>query len=869
MNKMNDKNLPPTADNSSNTKKNRHKKKKKNKLLLVIQKLFAIIMTTLLSLFLVMVITGTIVATALTVYVLDFMDETTGITIQEMEMSCNSYVYAYDKNNELVELHKVSNDLQRIPITIDEIPQHVRDAFVYTEDERFYTHDGVDYKRTFSAFLNMFIHIYDTEQGGSTITQQLIKNLTGDNETSPQRKIREIFRAMQLEKKYSKDEILETYLNYIGFGGPINGIQLASIQYFGKDVKDLSVAEAATLAAIPKSPNYFGPYVYEEDEETGEIIDGKINNKERQQYVLWQMYKNGALTYDEYQECLNEKLIYKDSEEYKKLHPEELEAKEDEENEKPSWIVDAAINEFCGIIQEMYNIDYNEALRRFNTGGYQLYTTADLDFQDYLDEKFLDINNLMSRSAVIRYVDLDGDGEYEEDVPQVGFAALNYKGEVLGMGAGIGKKEKALTWNYAVDQTRQVGSTMKPVSTYGLALYTDVIHWGSYYRDSPIEVNGELWPTNYSVDGSFSATGNSIPVYYALQKSHNTVPARLCQELGVEAVFKFSTENLNMNLDPEDEDFAPLSVGALTYGISIQNLVNAYLPYGTDGTEYEAHIISKVTQANHDFLDIDGDPHEGVDPETAWVMNRLLRNIVQNGTGSGAQISGIEVCGKTGTTSDWYDSTFVGLMPDFVSGVWVGYDKLIDNPSLPISLHAAEVWRNVVYDWVSDPEHVEKTEFTPNEDVIQAPICSNSGKIAGSGCPHGIIGYWKSSNAPYCDTSYSSSYDSSYKNDDDDDDDYSYASTSAPATSSYESYTTSAPSNGGDTPSTTAGYVDPPAPEPTDPPAPEPTDPPAPEPTDPPAPEPTDPPAPEPDPPAPEPDPPAPEPDPPAPEPSR
>ena len=229
---MNDINQPQTADNST-APKNTRRKKKKSKLLLVIRKLFAIIMTTLLSLFLVMVITGTIVATALTVYVFDFMDETTGITIQEMEMSCNSYVYGTDKDGELIELYKVSNDLQRIPITIDEIPQHVRDAFVYTEDERFYTHDGVDYKRTFTAFLNMFIHIYNTEQGGSTITQQLIKNLTGDDETSPQRKIREIFRAMQLEKKYSKDEILETYLNYIGFGGPINGIQLASLQYFG------------------------------------------------------------------------------------------------------------------------------------------------------------------------------------------------------------------------------------------------------------------------------------------------------------------------------------------------------------------------------------------------------------------------------------------------------------------------------------------------------------------------------------------------------------------------------------------------------------------------------------------------------------
>ena len=158
------------------------------------------------------------------------------------------------REDELVVLHKVKTDVQRIPVTIDRIPQHVRNAFVYTEDERFYTHDGVDYKRTFSAFVNMFVHIYDTEQGGSTITQQLIKNLTGDDEHTPQRKIREIFAAMQLEKSYTKDEILVEYLNYIGFGGPVNGIQLASIRYFGKNVEELTVPEAAVLAAIPKSP---------------------------------------------------------------------------------------------------------------------------------------------------------------------------------------------------------------------------------------------------------------------------------------------------------------------------------------------------------------------------------------------------------------------------------------------------------------------------------------------------------------------------------------------------------------------------------------------------------------------------------------
>ncbi|MBR6243565.1 MAG: transglycosylase domain-containing protein, partial [Ruminococcus sp.] len=296
------------------------RRKKKNRFLMILKKLFAVIATTLLSLFLVMIITGTIVTTALTVYVLEFMEGTTSITLQELESGSDTYFYSTDTdengNEKLTVIHRVKTDVHRIPVSIDRIPQHVRDAFVYTEDERFYSHDGVDYKRTFSAFVNMFLHIYDTEQGGSTITQQLIKNLTGDDEHSPQRKIREIFSAMQLEKSYTKDEILEEYLNYIGFGGAVNGIQLASLTYFGKNVEELTTPEAAVLAAIPKSPEEYGPFT-DYVNKYGERVSGRDVNRERQKYVLKKLYDNGAITYDQYQEFRSTPIIYADSDEYK------------------------------------------------------------------------------------------------------------------------------------------------------------------------------------------------------------------------------------------------------------------------------------------------------------------------------------------------------------------------------------------------------------------------------------------------------------------------------------------------------------------------------------------------------------------------
>lgn len=744
-------------DGRSTTISRKKPKKKRHPVVNFFRKLMAVIATTLLSLFLVMVITGTIVATALTVYVLDFMEDSTSISMAELESGSDTYFYGteFDENGEeqLKVLQRIKTDVHRIPVSIDQIPQHVRNAFVCTEDERFYIHDGVDYKRTFSAFLNMFIHFYDTDQGGSTITQQLIKNLTGDDERSPQRKIREIFSAMQLEKKYSKDKILEEYLNYIGFGGPRNGIQKASRDYFGKDVSELTVPEAAVLAAIPQSPEWYGPFVEYEDEDTGQvIIDGKANNKERQEYVLWQMYKNGTITYDEYQEYLNTHIVYTDSEEYKRLHPEiELE-KQESENENYTWEVDAMMYEAAGYLMEQYDIDEQEAIKRINKGGYRIYSTIDRKMQDYVEEKFLDINNIVSASYVTSWADIDGDGQYEEYLPHIAFVALRYDGSVMCQVGDLGPKVGSLSTSYAVREPRQIGSTMKPISTYGYAIENNKAHWGSVFQDKPVtEVNGKPWPTNYTVDSSISLSYASNFLYYFLQQSFNTVPAQICDTYTPHEIFEFSKNKLGLQLDPSDEALSPLSVGALTYGITLENLVNAYLPYGNNGIYNDAHIISKIEDASHNVIySNDGNPREAVSSETAWVMNRLLRNVVQNGTGTSARCNNKVVCGKTGTTDNWYDLTFVGLTRDFVSGITIGYKYYNESLSLPINLHSADIWKNIIGDYVETMFTDTPADFEPDPNVIEAPMCSATGMIAGPYCPKGITGFWKSTNAPYC-----------------------------------------------------------------------------------------------------------------------
>ena len=696
----------------------------------------------MLSIFLVVVITGTIVATAMTVYVLEFMDESTDVTIKELENSANTIVYAQD-GDKLVQLYAVTSEVQRIPVDIEQIPQHVRDAFVCVEDERFYSHEGVDYKRTFAAFANMFMHIYDTKQGGSTITQQLIKNLTGDDDPSPERKIREIFRAMQFEKKYSKDEILENYLNYIGFGGPTNGIQLASIKYFGKDVSELSIAEAACLAAIPKSPETINPFAGYEDENGKWVNTGKEANRERQESVLYHMYGNGAISYDQYQEALNEKLIFTDSEEYKQAHPESDAEELMDEQKASSWVVDTALREYAAVLMEEYGIDEEEAFKRINTGGYQIYTTVDLEMQKYVEEKYSDLNNLMDAESNSTWVD-----EYEQLYPESAFIAMDYNGNILSIAGGIGVKEKLLIFNRATMAKRQPGSCIKPITTYGLALYSDHIHWGSMYKDSPIKLEGEKWPENYD----YVWRGYNMFIFEALRESRNTVPAQLCQELTPQAVFNFATQNLNVDLVDITEEgatdiaYAPLTVGALTYGISPQNLVNAYIPYGNGGTYCDAHIVSRVERGDGSVVyENDGNPHEAIDPETAYVMNHLLQEVIKNGTGTAAQLSNKTVAGKTGTSEDWNDLCFVGLTEDFVSGVWIGYDE---KQELNHGLSSAQVWYNIIGEYANSIE--SDNSYPTCDSVVEAPMCSSTGLIAGPYCSSSITGYWKSSNAPTC-----------------------------------------------------------------------------------------------------------------------
>ena len=275
------------------------------------------------------------------------------------------------------------------------------------------------------------------------------------------------------------------------------------------------MAEAACLAAIPKSPETLNPFAGYKDDTTGEWVNtGKQKNKKRQEYVLWQMYNNGALTYDEYQAAVHEKLVFTDSDEYKAAHPETEKQEETDPNQPTSWIVDAALYEVADYLKEQFNLSTEQAISRINRGGYQIYTTVDQDMQAYVEEKYKDLGNLVEKDRVAKWEDQNGDGEYSSDeivYPESAFVAMNYKGEIKAMVGATGEKTQSLCFNYATMEQRQPGSTIKPLTTYGLALESDLIHWGSIYKDEPIEVEGKAWPTNYSED---SPAGQYRPYTY-------------------------------------------------------------------------------------------------------------------------------------------------------------------------------------------------------------------------------------------------------------------------------------------------------------------------------------------------------------------
>lgn len=709
--------------------------------------------TTISAMLLIFVIMMCIVVTIITVYILDFADNGFTLNLRDAETKFTTVIYGYDEEGHEVELKTIAIEQNRFWVDYEDISPHLIHAVIATEDKRFYEHEGVDWRRTVFSLGANVLNSSRAGEGGSTITQQLIKNLTGDDEISWERKLREIFRALSLEKKFTKTDILESYLNNIGWGGMNYGIGAAAQYYFDKEAKDLDIAESAILASIIKNPSKRSPY---EDLE---------NCKENQLNSLYYMYEQGYINTEEYENAVSEQVkfartVYGDAFGY--IDPRSVASNtdnnDDDNDDDPDeddtyeayrwdeyeisqdWYVDAALDQVYEDFAELKGISYTSARNEICNGGFKIYVNEDMRIQNIINEKYKDPY----------YVLYNYDSSTPEDeLLQSAFVIMDYTGTVLGIAGGLGDKPGDNCWNRATMSTRAPGSTMKPISAYSMALENNLITYSTMIPDKGIKVYGEtdLWPKN--IGGITS--GELTPVWRAVQVSTNTVAVRVARLVGVTNLYNQLVDNLGITtlVPGNDEAFSPIPLGALTKGIKLYELAAAYQIFGNGGIYYEPKMYSKVIDSqNNVILEQNFYGNQAISSDTAWITNRLMRTVIANpGTYvSAADLNNVEVVGKTGTSNDGKNLMFVGLTPNYVAADWLGVDNGMDiDKASATHKHLAEVWHGILSE-VEDTSAVQK--FNAEPTVVERQFCTDTGLLASTNCANTSVGYYRKNNLP-------------------------------------------------------------------------------------------------------------------------
>lgn len=663
------------------------------------------------SVFLVGVITACLVMGAFLVYAFTFVDATMEEDLNDLALEFTTTIYAADSNGEFHPYQSLHAEFNRewVADTDGNIPENLKNAFIAIEDKRFKKHKGVDWKRTISAFANLFFHFYSSNQGGSTITQQLVKNLTGDNSSSPARKVREIMRAHYLEERYSKDTILECYLNTVSMAGGMYGVEVASNYYFNKSTKDLELHECAALASIVKAPETYRPDKFPE------------RNKNRRQAVL--------------EEMLDQKLITR--EEFDEYYEKELVVIADKKNlqELPinSYFVDALIDDVVEGLMDVYGFDKTHASNNFYNGGYKIYATIDPNVQSAIDAVFYD--------SKYSYKGKDG------ALLQGSMTVIDYEGNVLGMAGGIGQKTSNRGLNRALQAVRQPGSTIKPLSAYAPAIEKDLITYSTILNDEERYYGKDeyLWkPNNWYNDGGYYG---KITVEYALERSCNTIPVALVDTLTTQKSYDFLVGKLGLtHLNANDINYSPLGMGGTNGGVTTFEEAAAYAVFGNGGIYNEPKLYYKV--CDHDgkvILQSETNSTIALSEDTATVMNHLLQNVVYGAEGTGRQVKTYlthKIFAKTGTSNDDMNCWFTGGTPYCVGSVWCGYDSLqkVSNNDV-----AKVMWREVMS---RIHKNLPEKDFVDSTYAVSKEYCTSTGLLATDVCPKKKTGWYKVSNVP-------------------------------------------------------------------------------------------------------------------------
>jgi len=599
------------------------------------------------------------------------------------------------------------------------------------EDKRFYEHKGVDWIRFVAVFIKDHFRT-----GGSSITQQLVKNITGERDATFVRKFNEIGYALNLENNFNKTQILEAYLNTLYLGEGCYGVKTAAEKYFGKDVSDLNLAECACIASITKAPYGYDPLV------------NPANNRERQLDCLQCMLDQGKITKAEYTEAANYELILTNSEKYIEQNPEKIEEEKEEKETPQSFYVDFIIDTLYDQFMNEKGMSKQEATQKIYYGGLKIYAALDTSIQATLEDVYVNRKTFPDESR-------------REVQAQSAMTIMDYSGRVVAICGEAGKKSGNRCLNRAADSPRQPGSSIKPISVYGPAIDSNIITWSSLYQDKAFAYQGKQWPKNQSGWGG----GNYVTVQNAIDRSLNTVAARICYfDLTVQTsyhyltdVFKISTANAEHDMAP-----APLATGAMYKGITTLEMAAAYAVFGNGGKYYKPYCYYKVTNSDGSTVYFDNTLNEGeqvIGEDSADVMCELLQTVTtaSNGTGTAYKVDGFQTMGKTGTTTDDYDRWFVGGTPYYVAAVWYGYDlnKTVSNVS---GNPSGKIFKKVM-----NPIHEDlpEKEFPKCDTVQECRYCTVTGKLASKRCYSTAVGWYKTSNLPETCSSYHSSSSSS------------------------------------------------------------------------------------------------------------
>lgn len=683
------------------------------------------------------VLTVLVVVTTVLVSAIVYVKGDLVVNLDEYKANQNqtSFVYAYDKSGATVELARLHGEEDRVWVDLDDMSPYLKEAFIALEDTRFMKHHGVDWIRTFGVIIKP----KNIGQGGSTITQQLIKNITNNKEVTIVRKYREILMALNLEENYNKDVILEAYLNTLYLGSGCYGVKTASEKYFGKDVSELDAAECACLAVITKAPTKYNPLLNPDE------------NLKRRNHCLKLMYDEGkgCLNEEEYNAATTENLIFTNSPDY--VPSDKIkDTKTANEDEKVinSFYVDYVIQAVRDDLMEKYGYSKQQATNQIYYGGLKIYTAVDLDVQATLEDVYVNRKSFPDMVS-----------KKDGSKVQSAMTIMDYQGRIVAMVGQAGAKTQNRGLNRAANSYRQPGSTIKPLATYAPAIDMNIYNYSSMIKDYAIAVNGSLWPHN--VDKSLGS-GNNVTVKYAIQKSLNTVPARIINyDVGIDNSFNFLRDNFHLSRldEKEDRTLSPLATGALTNGTTTVEMAAAYATFGNGGLYYKPYAYYKVTNSSGSEIVLSNEnpvSQRAISEETSDIMCELLQTVDTSYYGTASNVRKFQIMAKTGTTSSDKDRWFCAGTPYYVAAVWVGFDS-------PETLNASVNPGGKIFFRVFDDIHkgLDAKQFPKSSGTVEKSFCSRTGKLASSNCGSTQKGWYKITSLPAVCTSCTGSSSSS------------------------------------------------------------------------------------------------------------